>query len=188
MRCVRSPKAAASWPASTCRRTQGLIVPPGNPLSMHRLADALAPGLRFASRQTGSGTRLLTEHLMQEQGVDPRHAELLDRLVEDSHLAVAAAVAGGHADAGIGVAAAAAQFKLGFVPLVEEDYYLVCLQDSLSNPAVQALQAALSDPAWAAELVQLPGYSALPHAGEVLSLTRALPWWRFRRPKTLAPG
>lgn len=171
-------KLMAGW-----RRTQGLIVAPGNPLQLGSLAAALAPGVRFVSRQAGSGTRLLIEHLISEASLEARCAAELDRHVEDTHLAVAAAVAGGHADVGLGVAAAAAQFDLGFVPLIDEDYYLVCLQDSLQNPAVQALQAALSAPEWAVELAALPGYSALPHAGEVLSLTRALPWWRFRRPK-----
>jgi hypothetical protein len=29
----------------------------------------------------------------------------------------------------------------------------------------------------------MPGY-ATPHSGEVLALTRALPWWRLRPKKT----
>ncbi len=173
-------KLMAAW-----RRTQGLIVAPHNPLGLRGLADALAPGVRFVSRQSGSGTRLLTEYLMHAAAMDHQRVNSLDEHVEDSHLAVAAAVAGGHADAGLAVAAAAAQFELGFVPLVDEDYYLVCLRDSLQQPAVLALQAALADAAWTADLATLPGYAALPHSGQVLSLTRALPWWSFRRPKAL---
>lgn len=171
-------KLIAAW-----RRQQGLIVAPGNPLELATLADALAPGLRFVSRQPGSGTRLLTEHLLAEQGLDARRLSGLDHAVEHSHLAVATAVASGRADAGLGVAEAAARLQLGWVPLVDEDYFLVCLQDSLDHPAVAALRQCLASPAWAAELGGLAGYAAPPRAGEVLSLTRALPWWRFRAPK-----
>jgi hypothetical protein len=39
---------------------------------------------------------------------------------------------------------------------------------------------------WPALLHELPGYA--PHrAGEVLSLTRALPWWNYRTPKPSRP-
>lgn len=166
------------------RRTQGLMVAPGNPLALRELADALAPGLRFVTRQPGSGTRLLAEHLLAERGLAPG---LLDRAQslqgsEDSHLAVAAAVAAGDGDAALGIEAAAARFGLGFVPLIEEDYFLVCLDDLLEQGAVQSLRAVLQQAAFARSLGELPGYQAW-HAGEVLSLTRALPWWRFRRGK-----
>ena len=57
-----------------------------------------------------------------------------------------------------------------------------CLAQTLDLPAVQALRGVLQQPAWADTLATLPGYRAsLP--GEVLSLTRALPWWQFRTPK-----
>ncbi len=175
-------KLIAAW-----RRTQGLVVPAGNPLKIRSLAQALEPERRFAARQAGSGTRLLTEHLMAAEGLNPALAndlkERLDQCLEDSHLAVAAAVASGRADVGLAVEAAAHQFKLDFVPLIEEDYFLVCLQESLEHAGVKALQASLSSPAWAQALLQLPGYRAMPNSGQVLSLTKALPWWHFRSKK-----
>jgi putative molybdopterin biosynthesis protein len=91
-------------------------------------------------------------------------------------------VAGGLADAGIAIEAAARAFSLDFVPLAEDDYFLVCLDDALEMPAVQALRRALHDPAWQQAVGALPGYS-LVHPGDVLSLTRALPWWTFRKRK-----
>jgi putative molybdopterin biosynthesis protein len=105
-----------------------------------------------------------------------------DIQVEDSHMAVAAAIASGLADAGVGVEAAARAFGLGFVPLLEEDYFLVCLADALEHPAVLKLREAIADPRWHAALAELPGYNAA-HSGEVLALTRALPWWNFRQAK-----
>lgn len=170
------------------RRSQGLMVQPGNPLGVQGLADLVArPGHapRLQNRQSGSGTRLLMDHLLAEQGLRPAAITGWSDPPEDSHLAVAAALAGGSADAGPGIEAAARAFGLGFVPLVDEDYYLVCLKDALDHPAVLKLRAALDDPAWAQALQGLAGY-APSHSGQVLALTQALPWWHFRTPKAAA--
>lgn len=162
------------------RRQQGLLAAKGNPLALATVADLARRGVRVVQRQPGSGTRLLTEHLLAQAGL--AGAPLHEALVEDSHLAVAAAVASGLGDVGLGVAAAAAAFGLDFVPLVEEDYFLVCLDDTLDSDAVQRLRQVLAGAAWTRALTTLPGYRGA-HAGEVLSLTRALPWWTFRVPK-----
>lgn len=163
------------------RRTQGLMVARGNPLRVADLPDVVARGLRFVDREAGAGTHLLTDHLLRQAGL--ARDRLRVAVTENSHLAAALAVAGGGADVAVGVQAAAGQCGLDFVPLVEEDYFLVCLADALDDPAVVALRAALADPAWADEVGALPGYAASPDAGRVLSLTRALPWWRFRTPR-----
>ena len=164
------------------RRTQGLMVAAGNPLALHDLPDVVRLGVRFAHRQAGSGTRLLTDLLLRPHGLDPAQLDRPGTVVEDSHLAVATAVASGEADAGVGIEAAARQFGLDFIPLVEEDYFLVCLSDALEQPAVHALRRALADPGWQDLVLTLPGYAPVGR-GEVLSLTRALPWWNFRAPK-----
>jgi putative molybdopterin biosynthesis protein len=168
------------------RRTQGLMVAKGNPLALHDLADLLLRPLRFVQRQEGSGTRLLTDQLLARQGVDPARLLASTVAAEDSHMAVAAAIASGVADAGVGIEAAARAFGLGFVPLMEEDYFLVCLADALDHPAVMKLQDALRDSQWQRSLATLAGYAASPQSGEVLSLVRALPWWHFRSPKARA--
>lgn len=164
------------------RRRQGLIVAAGNPLHLSGWADLrrgeAGARPRFASREEGSGTELLARHLADAAGVDIAALHVVAQ--ENSHLAVAHAVAEGRADAALGLEAAAASLGLGFVPLVEEDYFLVCLADALEQPAVRALRAALAAPAWAEALRALPGYAPSEQAGAVLSLTRALPWWRFR--------
>jgi putative molybdopterin biosynthesis protein len=171
------------------RRWQGLMVARGNPLHLHGLAEVAALRARFVHRQAGSGTRLLLEHLCQQTGVVP--AQLVGHGLpdEDSHLAVAAAVASGAGDVGLGIAAAASHFGLDFVPLAEEDYFLVCLQAALDQPPVQLLRQVLRGQAWRETVAALPGYAAA-HSGEVLSLTRALPWWHFRNPRAtgLRPG
>lgn len=167
------------------RRRQGLAVAPGNPLGVTGLADLAARGLRFVERQEGSGTRLLLQHLLQQAGVAAGALAVVRS--EDSHNAVAAAVAGGLGDAGLAVEAAARAYGLDFVPLADDDYFLVCLDDVLEEPPVRALREVLQQPAWPQALAGLPGYVPM-HAGEVLSLTRALPWWQFRSPKCAADG
>jgi putative molybdopterin biosynthesis protein len=101
-------------------------------------------------------------------------------------VAVAAAVASGAADAGLGIQAAAAQFNLGFVPLYDEAYYLVCLKAALDDAAIVRLRGLLGSAAWAAAVGSLAGCEVAADAGRVLALTQALPWWHYRRPRTQA--
>ena len=122
------------------------------------------------------------DHLLAERAIDPGSVPGYFDTPEQSHLAVAAALASGLADVGPGIEAAALQFGLDFIPLIQEDYYLVCLKDTLDHPAVHKLRQALLSPAWPLALQGLPGYAAA-RSGEVLSLTQALPWWHFRVPR-----
>jgi len=160
-------------------RRQGLIVARDNPHHIGTLHDLTRGGLRFVNRQSGSGTRLLTDQLLQLERVDPGAIAGYDDSAEDSHLAVAAAVASGLADAGMGIEAAARSYGLHFVPLADEDYFLVCLRDALDQPPVMKLREVLAGATWQQALLTLPGYTA-ERAGQVLSLTKALPWWTFR--------
>ncbi|HEU5295107.1 MAG TPA: substrate-binding domain-containing protein [Burkholderiaceae bacterium] len=160
-------------------RRQGLIVARGNPHRIGTLHDLTRGGLRFVNRQSGSGTRLLTDQLLQSERVDPSAIAGYADSAEDSHLAVAAAVASGSADAGMGIEAAARSYGLEFVPLADEDYFLVCLRDALDQPPVMKLREVLAGATWQQALLSLPGYGS-DRAGQVLSLTKALPWWTFR--------
>jgi putative molybdopterin biosynthesis protein len=163
------------------QRSQGLLVAPGNPRSLASIQDLAQPGLRFVNRALGTGTRVLLDELLAQSRVAAQDIDGYDR-TEPSHAAVAQAVASGSADAGLGIESAARGRGLDIVPLVREDYYLVCLKSALEQASVQALLRTLQGPAWQARLAQIAGYQ--PSAcGQVLSLRRELPWWSFRRPK-----
>lgn len=166
------------------RRCQGLMLRKGMP-PLAGVADLATKGWRFVNRQPGSGTRMLMDHLLQAAGVVATRIDGYGSRIEHTHVAVAAAIAAGTADVGPGIEAAAHAFGLDFLPLVEEDYYLVCMKPALDSPAVRRLRAVLASAAWAEALAALPGYS-VQRAGAVLSLTQALPWWRFRRSKARA--
>ena len=165
-------------------RTQGLIVARNNPLAIAGLADLKRPGLRYVNRAEGTGTRVLFNELLEAAGMTPEEVAGYASK-EPSHTAVAQAVSSNAADAGLGIAAAAHEKGLGFVPLTQERYHLVCLKSELSSPQVQALLAELQNAKWQTTLQALPGYSgANAQSGKVLSLSAALPWWSYRRPKT----
>lgn len=164
------------------RRTQGLMVRKGNPLAIDALADLTKAGVRFVNRQPGSGTRLLIDHLLDHGRIDATLISGYRDAPEDSHVAVAAAVASGLADVGPGIEAAAHQFGLDFLELTVEDYFLVCRKESLEHPAVQRLRAALGSASWQQDLRSLPGYTAA-RPGVVLALTKSLAWWNYRSAK-----
>ena len=168
------------------RRTQGLIVAPGNPLAITTLADLCRHGVRFANRARGTGTRVVLDQLLAAQRIDPQYIAGFDR-AEPSHRSAAEAVASGSADAALGIEAATRASRIDFVPLVRERYFLVTLRDTLAQPQVQTLLELLRSAEWRARLDALPGYEA-SDCGDVLSLRRVLPWWTFRKPKRAAAG
>lgn len=164
-----------------CRRTQGLMMRREHASHVRTPADLAGTGLRFINRQVGSGTRLLMDHLLREHGLRPGAIAGYESTVEESHVAVAASIASGIADVGPGVEAAALEFGLHFVPLVEEDYFLACLKPNLEHPAVMHLRTLLGGPGWREAVASLPGYAPAAAPGEVLPMATVLPWWRFAR-------
>lgn len=158
------------------RRTQGLMTAKGNPKGLTSLQDLSRPGVRMVNRPLGTGTRLLLDQLLQSTGLSS--ASLVGYEQEEpSHAAVAHAIASGAADAGLGIESAARTFGLDFVPLMQEQYWLVCLSSALETPAVQQLRARLSSEDWASDIHRLPGYALDTGCGQVHSLKRTLPWW-----------
>ncbi len=166
------------------QRTQGLMVAPGNPLALHTLHDVARSHARFANRVLGSGTRLVFDELLAQAGLAATDINSLVNL-EPSHAAVAQAVASGQCDAGLGIAAAAQQAGLDFVPLANERYHLVCLKSALSQPGVLNLLQLLQTPHWQSSMMHIAGYSP-EQCGQVLSMRKVLPWWDFAREKSKA--
>jgi len=156
-------------------RTQGLMVAPGNPLGIYTLKDIQRLNARFTNRSLGTGTRVVLDSLLAQEGLDAAQFPGYQR-TEPSHAAVAHAIAAGSADAGLGIEAAARAQGLDFVPLLQEHYHLVCLKSALEEPAIAALLQLLQSTAWQQQLSALPGYRAW-RSGEIQSLRKVLPWW-----------
>jgi putative molybdopterin biosynthesis protein len=149
-------------------RDQGFILPRGNPARVRSFADVARERLRFVNRQRGSGTRVLIDRLLADEGVDP--GVLLGYANEEfTHAAVAATVACGAADAGFGLRAAAAEHGLAFVPRLREHYYLAVRAKALATPEVGILLETLRGAAFGRIAGRLPGYQRAG-AGTVLAI------------------
>ncbi len=149
-------------------RDQGLILPRGNPARVKSFRDVARGGLRFVNRQKGSGSRLLIDRMLAENGIPPSSIAGYSN-EEFTHVAVAATVASGGADAGFGLRAAAAEYGLDFAPLARERYYFAVRAKELARPEIVRLIALLKSPSFAQHVRRYPGCSAAD-AGTVARL------------------
>ena len=113
--------------------------------------------VRYVNRQRGAGTRVLLDHELRRRGIAADAVGGYAR-EEHTHLAVAAAIAAGRADAGLGVMAAARAFGLDFVPVTREPYDLVLATDTLEARPTAPLWALLGDPGFRGAVEELGGY------------------------------
>lgn len=137
-------------------REQGLIVAAGNPHRIAGLAD-LSGDVRYINRQRGAGTRVLLDYHLGLQGIPAASIQGYDQ-EEFTHLAVAAAVASGRADCGLGIHAAARALELDFIPLYQERYDLIIPAEHHESEKLQPLLELLGDPEFIAAVEELPGY------------------------------
>ncbi|MEY3579399.1 MAG: Formate dehydrogenase regulator [Pseudomonadota bacterium] len=152
-------------------RVQGLFVNPGNPLGIKNLHDLIRSDVRFVNRQVGSGTRMLLELMLHKIDISPTQIIGYEN-TEFTHSAVAAFIASGMADVGIGVQTAAARFKLDFIPLLKERYFFALPSDSLGRPEMQQVIEVMCSEAFRSAVNQLPGYDA-SETGTILTLEQA---------------
>jgi putative molybdopterin biosynthesis protein len=138
-------------------REQGLLVARGNPKGIRSLADLRNPEVQFVNRQRGAGTRVLFDYHLGKMGLAP---ESIRGYIQEefTHLSVAAAVASGRADCGLGIAAAAHALELDFVPLFQERYDLVVPLDYANDKLLSPLWQLLENPEFQTMVSKLPGY------------------------------
>jgi putative molybdopterin biosynthesis protein len=122
-------------------REQGLMTAPGNPKSIHSLADLRRENVTFINRNPGSGTRLWLDHHLQAEGISTGSILGYENSVS-THTTCASLVQSGKADVALGLRAAAHQFELDFIPLFHERYDLVFMQEqsSMLNPFLDTIQ------------------------------------------------
>jgi len=148
-------------------REQGLMVRKGNPKAIAGLADLGRPDVVFVNRQRGAGTRVLLDFKLRELRLAPGQITGYDRAAF-THLAVAAAVAGGAADAGLGILTAARALELDFVPVARERYDLVIPRIYYESPLLEPLLTLLQDPSFRTEVDGLGGYDT-SHMGQAMA-------------------
>lgn len=148
------------------RRIQGLMTAKGNPLGIRGIEDLT--GVRFVNRQRGAGTRVLLDYKLKQAGIKPEDVDGYDAEAA-THMAVAAQVAGGEADCGMGVYSAAHAMGLDFIPVGEEEYDFVMRPETLDMPEIKSFIRLLGSDEFRAKLDELGGYS-LEGSGEIIKI------------------
>ncbi len=138
-------------------RDQGLIVAPGNPKQVSGIQDLKRDDIVFINRQSGAGTRVLLDYRLDQLGIDPGAIRGYEK-EEFTHMAVAVAVLGQIADAGLGIFAAARALGLDFVPVVTESYDLVIPEVFMGLPSIQLLLEIIGSTEFAQRINALGGY------------------------------
>jgi len=140
-----------------CFREQGLIVAPGNPEKIHGISDLARPGIRFANRPAGTGTRLLLEHELHKAQIDPTRVAGFDHEFP-THLAVAFEVLAGRAEAGLGIRAVAALLGLDFMAVRRERYDFLISRNLFFEKAIQRFLGLLQEEAFQKLVGTFEGY------------------------------
>ena len=113
-------------------RVQGLMFARTNPKQIQGIQDLKRKEIVFANRQKGSGTRVLLDFQLRKLGILPSEVNGYENEM-DTHVAVAASIAQGKADCGLGIQAAASASGLGFIPLFRERYDLVVPEEHVRS-------------------------------------------------------
>ena len=151
-------------------RQQGLMVAPGNPKQINGLSCLTRPELTFINRQRGSGTRMLLDYELARLGIAGQQINGYEKEV-GTHMTVAASIASGTIDAGLGVQAAAQALGLDFLPVAAEQFDLLmnfAPHDDRMALIVQVLQSS----EFRLEVEALGGYD-LSNAGKLIAVGNA---------------
>ena len=142
---------------NVAHREQGLIVKKGNPLGIKTLKSLVPKKATLINRQEGSGTRVLLDYRLKENGIEPEAVQGYDR-VAYTHMEVALDVFSGSADVGVGIMAAARMLGLDFIPLAKERFDLAILTANYDTEPVKALRLALRSDDFKASVAAMGGY------------------------------
>lgn len=146
-------------------RTQGLMVPAGNPKRIGGYADLVRDNVRFINRQSGSGTRMLLDYRLQQLGLDPQQIAGYDNAVT-THMNVAQAVRSNDADAGLGAYSAALALGLDFIETDAESYDFLVRKADLDDPRVVRFLDVLRSDEFQTAVRARGGYDT-EHTGQV---------------------
>jgi putative molybdopterin biosynthesis protein len=143
---------------SLVKREQGLMVLQGNPKGINSLLDLIRDDIVYINRQRGSGTRVLLDYHLKKLKVDGIQIRGYDQ-EEYTHLGVAAAIASGRCDCGMGIQAATVGFGLDFIPMYQERYDLVIPLEFADTELLTPLYEVLKDKNFQRIVADMPGYN-----------------------------
>ena len=138
-------------------RVQGFYVKKGNPKNIHGWEDLRRSDISILNRRTGSGSRILLDGQLKKLGIAASSVRGYDRIMR-SHLTMAAAIAEGEADLGLGTGRVSRQLEgIEFIPLLEERFDLAVKKDMLDSDAVQALLKVITSESFKKEISHFSG-------------------------------
>ncbi len=137
-------------------RIQGLMVKKGNPLNIRSFADIVK--VRYVNRQLGSGTRILCDYLISVNSMNKNDIDGY-RNEEFTHTAVAALIAAGNADCGLGIYSAAKMYDLDFIEICTEEYDFLIDENAYESEKVQKFLEAFRSDEFIERLTEMGGYS-----------------------------
>lgn len=140
------------------QRRQGLMLQRGNPKNILGVNGLVREDISYVNRQKGSGTRILCDYLCRRAGVDTRKIYGYDR-EEFTHTSVAAQIASGSADAGMGIYSAAKLYGLDFLPICDEQYDLLIPDYAWELEGIQRLIEILKSREFKERMEALGGYA-----------------------------
>ena len=139
------------------RRSQGLMLAPGNPQKIAGVEDLIREDVQMVNRQKGSGTRVQLDYFLRSRGIDAKAINGYARELS-THMAVAVTVSSGSVDCGVGVASAAASMELDFLHLAWEDYDLLCRRDVAESDEMKALLEVIRSDEFKDQVIKMTGY------------------------------
>lgn len=147
-------------------RTAGIYVQKGNPKKIKGWSDLAHPQITMVNREKGSGARVLLDEQLRLKGIRADSIKGYEKELT-SHFSIASAVAGGQADAGVGIENAAKMVNVDFIPLIKEQYDLVVLKTKENHELHKVIQNAVCSMEYHSQLEQLNGYD-LSLSGKVI--------------------
>lgn len=165
--CVGQYLAGKKWQLiHLTMREQGLMVKKGNPKEINGIGDLTRTGVVMVNRQRGAGTRMLLDYRLKQLSIAGRNIVGYEKEV-GSHMAVAATIAAGAADVGLGIRAVAEMMDLDFIPVAQEQYDLISTLEP-DGKLIKLLISILQSDPFRQEVEGLGGYN-LNAAGTIIA-------------------
>lgn len=139
------------------KRVQGLMVAKGNPKGIKGFTDVAREDISYVNRQKGAGTRILCDYLIKKNGMSASDIYGYER-EEFTHTSVAAQIASGTADAGLGIYSAAKTYDLDFIPICNEEYDLLIDENAYETDKIKDFLKVLHSDELKERLKKLGGY------------------------------
>lgn len=147
---AHAPVVLVEW----ARRARGIILPPDTAARVTGLEDLAS--LKIVPRQAEAGSQVLLDTLLQRSSIDARRLNWAR--AARSEVDAVVEVVEGRADATFGLATLASQYRLGFVPLIDERYDILVDRHAWFEPTWQALLAFCASAEFEQYAQEMDGY------------------------------